>query len=352
MRIGWSRRTLFPPRQRIARTPSKAFFPLPTWSEILGELRASQQDGVIDFDGVRRRHLRRLHDHTQRDIILYASGWLQTDDAPAVSTSIVDEDIHGLMEVSAGLKGSKLDLILHSPGGSTDAAEAVVSYLRSRYTDIRVLVPQLAMSAATMIACAADTVVMGKHSFLGPTDPQFLLWTPLGPRTVPAQAVLDQFDKAQRECADPTKLAAWLPMLSQFGPDLLERCETALKLSQELVCQWLESHMFAGQSDGPKKAQRIAKWLADHKHFKSHSRHLPRTKLIEHGMEITELEGDEELQDRTLSVFHATTHTLAATHAVKIVENHQGRAFIKPHIPRPPPAEGGLGIEQMAGPTP
>ncbi|MCY4309899.1 MAG: hypothetical protein OXC54_01060 [Rhodospirillaceae bacterium] len=59
-----------------------------------------------------------------------------------------------------------------------------------------------------MIACAADEIVLGKHSFLGPIDPQLLLPTSLGVRAVPAQAILDQFDRAQRECTDPAKLSA------------------------------------------------------------------------------------------------------------------------------------------------
>ncbi len=148
------------------------------------------------------------------------------------------------MEVIYGMNGNELDLILHSPGGSPETAEAIVSYLRSRFEHIRVIVPQLAMSAATMIACAADKVVLGKHSFLGPTDPQILLPTPLGVRMVPAQAVLDQFDRAQQECVVPEKLSAWLPTLSQYGPDLLVQCENALAMSKELVRTWLETYMF------------------------------------------------------------------------------------------------------------
>lgn len=148
---------------------------MPIWSEILGELAATQQEGhPPDFDGVRRKYLAGLYRYSGRNVILYASGWLQSEAPPAL-ISIGDEDIQGLMEVSQGLKGSDLDLILHSPGGSPEAAEAIVSYLRSRFSHIRVFVPQLAMSAATMIACAADELVLGKHSFLGPTDPQILL---------------------------------------------------------------------------------------------------------------------------------------------------------------------------------
>ena len=140
-------------------------------------------------------------------------------------TSIYEEDILALMEVTSGMSGGNLDLILHSLGGSVEAAESIVSYLRSRFSHIRVIIPHLAMSAATLVACAANEIVMGKHSFLDPTDPQFALSTPLGVRSVPAQAILNQFDKAQRECSDPAKLSAWLPMLTQYGPDLLERSE-------------------------------------------------------------------------------------------------------------------------------
>ncbi|MCY4600510.1 MAG: serine protease [Acidobacteria bacterium] len=309
---------------------------MPIWSEILRELaQTAGENGPPDFDRVRRRYLAALQAHTRRNVVLYASGWLQKDVPPAL-TSINEEDIHALMEVTSGLQGTDLDLILHSPGGSPEAAEGIVSYLRSRFDHIRVIVPQLAMSAATMISCAADEILMGKHSFLGPIDPQLLVSTQLGPRAVPAQAVLDQFDKAQQECADPAKLSAWLPMLGQYGPDVLIQCEMALSLSRELVSTWLETYMYRGLADANERAGRIADWLSDHTHFKSHSRHLPRSVLREHGLVVSSLEDDDALQDLSLSVFHATTHTFAATSAAKIVENHTGRAFIKQHrVPQP-----------------
>lgn len=303
---------------------------MPIWSEILGELSRSgeQGNGAPDFDAVRRKYLRLLHRHTGRNVILYASGWQQKENAPANAVSITDEDIQGFMEVCAGLKGANLDLILHSPGGSLETAEAIVKYLRSKFSHIRIIVPQLAMSAATMIACAGDEIVLGKHSFLGPTDPQLLLTTPLGLRFVPAQAVLDQFDKAQNECADPAKLSAWLPMLSQYGPALLIQCESALDLSRELVNDWLESYMFKGDSKARDKAEKASEWLTNHGKFKSHNRHLSREDILQH-LPITRLEKDNLLQDLSLSVFHAATHAFSGTGSLKIIENHLGRAFIK-----------------------
>ena len=166
---------------------------MPIWSEILAELAETQAlEGLRDYDGVRRKYLAEFYRYTGNAVILYASGWLQKPDAPPTLLSIGDEDIQALMEVSQGLTGDRLDLILHSPGGSPEAAEAIVSYLRQRFSHVRLIVPQLAMSAATMIACATDEIVLGKHSFLGPTDPQILLPTSLGVRAVPAQAVLDE----------------------------------------------------------------------------------------------------------------------------------------------------------------
>lgn len=303
---------------------------MPIWSEILAELEGTREQGQpTDFDGVRRKYLSGLYRHTSRNVILYASGWLQRSDAPPGLVSIGDEDMQAFMEVCHGLEGDELDLILHSPGGSPEAAEAIVSYLRSSFSHVRVIVPQLAMSAATMISCSSNDIVLGKHSFLGPIDPQLVLPTSLGVRMVPAQAVLDQFDRAQEECADPTMLAAWLPMLSQYGPDLLVQCESALQMSKDLVKTWLETYMFKDRDDRAAKADRVSAWLAGRDNFKSHSRHIPRAEVEAQGLTVSRLEDDRILQDLALSVFHAVMHTFSGTPAAKIVESHTGRAFIK-----------------------
>ena len=250
---------------------------MPIWSEILEELTDTQTPGEpVNYDNIRRKYLVKLHKHTGRNVILYASAWLQKNNV-ATSIAIENEDIQAFMEVSYELSNdSGLDLILHSPGGSVEAAEAIVSYLRSRFSDIRVIVPVQAMSAATMLACASNEIVLGKHSFLGPTDPQVLIDTTLGTRMVPAQAILDQFKLAQNECKNPEKIASWQPMLYQYGPALLIQCKSSLNLSKILVRKWLESNMFANDSDRKDKARRISNWLANHKKFKSHGRTLSR----------------------------------------------------------------------------
>ncbi len=111
---------------------------MPTWSEILKELHeTTQQPGVkSSFDFVRRKYLKAVFDLTKRNTILYASCWTSKPDVPPSFLSISDEDLQGLMEVIHGLSGSKLDLILHTPGGPLEVAEAFVSYLRSKFSTL------------------------------------------------------------------------------------------------------------------------------------------------------------------------------------------------------------------------
>lgn len=331
---------------------------MPTWGEILKELQGLKNQptppGTSILDVVRRKYLGRLNAHTGRNVVVYATSWTKPGSAEPGLVSITPEDIQGFMEVLHGLPGTSLDLILHSPGGSAEAAEALVIYLRTRVTDLRVFVPHAAMSAATMLACAANRIVMGKHSFLGPIDPQIILSTEFGRSFSPAHAILEQFAQAQKECKDPSLLSSWLPILRQYGPSLIVQCKLAQKLSRSLVTEWLATYMFGGQRNARAQARRTAAALADHAKFKSHGRFLSRDQAKAMNLVVDDLEHDQVLQDLVLSVFHAFNHTFNATAAVKIIENHTGKAFVKtvqtmmiqqpmliPSPPGAPPAPSG-----------
>lgn len=329
---------------------------MPSWGEIAKEIQASAaaNNGRINLDPIRRKYIHALSKHTGRNVILYATRWTQTGPIDPSLVSIVPEDVHGLMEVVHGLDCNLgLDLIMHSPGGSPDAAEAIVHYLREKFPHIRVIVPQAAMSAATMIACAADEIVMGAHSSLGPIDPQLIM----GQAIAPAQAILDQFERALKECADPKNLGAWMPILQGIGPALLVQCRNAKDLAEELAGEWLRRWMFKDEADAEAKATRIAKALADHSKFKSHGRSIHRGKAEALGLKVSNLEADQTFQDLVLSVFHCTMHVFAINGAVaKIIENQRDAAFVKmqqmvqmpfpmmPVQPPPPTAPSNAGI--------
>lgn len=300
---------------------------MPTWGKILAEIQNEiKKSNPAAFDTVRNKYLKELSEKTQRNVIIYASRWT-TGDVPANIISITDEDLQAFMEAIHGLKGDKLDLILHTGGGSAEATDAIVTYLRQKFTDIRAIIPQAAMSAGTMLALAADKIIMGKHSFIGPIDPQFILNTQVGVQAVPAQAIMEQFKKAQKDCADnPKNLNSWLPMLSQYGPALLVQCQNQIDFGKDLVKTWLGNYMFKAE-DG-KQAEEISEFLSNHDNFKTHGKHISINQAKEIGLKILDLESDQDLQEKVLSVFHATMHTLNTT-AVKVICNQNGNAFIK-----------------------
>ena len=65
-----------------------------------------------------------------------------------------------------------LDLVLHTPGGLVLAALQIARAIRGHKAKVAVFVPHYAMSGGTLIALAADEIVMCRHSVLGPIDPQ------------------------------------------------------------------------------------------------------------------------------------------------------------------------------------
>lgn len=283
--------------------------------EILREKSAVQ-------DVVRLRFLKSLSNHTKRDTILYASAFTSNkgSEIPSGALSVSAEDMQGFMASLHGLKRRQLDLILHSPGGSMESADQIVQYLRSKYDHIRAIVPQAAMSAATMLACACDEIVMGKHSALGPIDPQVTFPTQSGYFTAPAQSILDEFELAKKEVkADPSSAPLWATKIQAFPPGFLTLCQTTLSLAESKVAEWLNRYMFAKP-----KAQRgaeIAKWLANAKEHMTHGRPIGAKSACDAGLNITYLEQDPLLQERVLSVFHATMVTFQVTPCVKIIEN-------------------------------
>ncbi|MCK4255626.1 S49 family peptidase [candidate division WOR-3 bacterium] len=291
---------------------------MPNWHNILHEIsRAGSTHDII-----RRKYLKKLQKVTMRNVIIYYSGWLQKPDAPNIHVN--DADKNGFMTVIHGLNRSKgLDLLLHTPGGETSAMESIVDYLHSMFgTNIRAIIPQLAMSAGTMIACACKEIIMGKQSSLGPIDPQF--------RGIPAHGVVEEFKRAYLEiCSDPKKAAVWQPIIAKYTPTLIGECEKAIDWSNEMVKEWLLSGMLATKKDAENLIENIIEELGNLALLKSHARHLSVEKCKEIGLNIIPLEDDPKLQEAVLSVHHACIHTLGATNAIKIIENHNGIAFIQ-----------------------
>ena len=209
---------------------------MPTWGEILRELNETPSEGgVPDFDRVRRKYLAQLNKLTGRPTIVYYSDWFNPE--AAENTTMTLADVQGFMETVKDLGSGDLDLILHLPGGSAEAACRVVEYLREKFKGkIRAFVPIAAMSAGTMLALGCDEIVMGAHSQLGPTDPQIRQQAGGLIRYVPTRAIIQQFDMARDQIGeDLSKLVTWTPILQQYGTSLIAECEAYERRAKSLV---------------------------------------------------------------------------------------------------------------------
>jgi len=298
---------------------------MPNWNEVVQEIRNVQKTKpeLNPIDTIRRKYLASISKLSGRNTIAYYSGWLQR---PHTANTVVnDKDKSGFMLTINKLDRSKgLDLILHTPGGDIAATESLVDYLYAMFgKDIRVIVPQISMSAGTMIALASSAIIMGKHSNLGPIDPQM--------GGLACQAVLDEFEQAKQDVrVNPHSAALWQVIIGKYHPTFLGACKQAIEWSEKMVFNWLENNMCGGDKE---KVQRIIATFADHSVQKSHARHISKKECQNAGLNIIDLEADQDFQDAVLTTHHAFMHTFNSTYCVKIIENHIGIAYIEQVAP-------------------
>jgi len=275
----------------------------------------------LSFDELRTKYMGLLSKKTGRNVIAYYSGWLKPGKTQNID--INDSDITGFMNAIKGMGSDKgLDLILHTPGGSPTATEGIVKYLQSEFpNDIRVIVPQMAMSAGTMLACSAKQILMGKYSCLGPIDPQY--------SGIPAYNIVAEFREAKSDLYNNILAKTyWELQLKKYPAAFLYVVIDSINLSSALSSEWLTKYMFIGepQKDVKKKVHRIVSKL--NTNSGSHSRHFTYDFCKDLELNVEELEADKELQDLVLSVHHAFVITIDATPATKLIESQNGARYI------------------------
>ncbi|WP_456367938.1 SDH family Clp fold serine proteinase [Thermococcus sp.] len=134
-------------------------------------------------------------------------------------------------------KDKPIDLIIHTPGGLVLAATQIAKALKEHPAETRVIVPHYAMSGGTLIALAADKIIMDPHAVLGPVDPQ------LG--QYPAPSILRAVEKKGAEKVDDQTLI------------LADVAEKAIKQVRDFVYSLLKDKY------GDEKARELAQILTE-----------------------------------------------------------------------------------------
>jgi len=136
-----------------------------------------------------------------------------------------------------------IDLVLHTPGGLVLASYQIALALKEHPAKTTVIIPHYAMSGGTLIALAADEIIMDKHAVLGPVDPQ--LQDANG--AIPAASILKVVEEKGKDKVDDTTL---------MKADIAKK---AIKQVEKMVINLLKGKM------EEEKARKLAKTLAEGK---------------------------------------------------------------------------------------
>jgi DNA-directed RNA polymerase subunit RPC12/RpoP len=307
-----------------------------------------------DFDALtaeRKKQLARISTaRGGRDILVFAAD-LNKDNA-AITIGYVD--LLPINDQLSNLHGEALDLILETPGGSGEVAEDIVRILRDKYKEIAVVVPGWAKSAGTIMAMAADELLMGPASALGPIDAQLVYQG----KRFSADALLDGMDKIKKEVTDSGILnKAYIPMLQGISPGDLQNALNARNFSKDLVAKWLATYKFRDwkkhsstgqdvtQDERTVRGLCIAERLCDHSEWLTHGRSIKIADLREMRLVVTDYSDQADLADAINRYFALLQMTLSGS-MYKLYETVNSQIY-KLFLPTPVP---GAGVPGAPGP--
>ena len=210
----------------------------------------------------RQAIIKKIQDRTGRPLICYVSG---------ISCSIDRDDTVPFVDLLHNVPSREdLDLLLHTGGGDIDAAEKLISMVRNKVgsATLRIVVPDYAKSAGTLMVLGADFVLMSDSSELGPIDPQIVLSDDKGNRILhPVQSYLDAYEEHRNTLNDdPNNITARI-LLGKLDPATVMLFEAVKDRAQRFAERQLTLGMFR---DGGNPTAAAAE-LLDTKRWQSHA---------------------------------------------------------------------------------
>ena len=339
-------------------TPQQDTPDMPPPPELVQSIRDAG-GGLAACDAVILHNLQQMSERTGRDTILYAGAFRHGDRGLSPDAVINEDDIadfgdilnklnqrdqapddnlsfhphpHGAHREFGFYTGPhrpmtrhdqrQLDLILHSPGGTLPATHAIVRALRGRYGHIRAFVPQRAMSAAAMLACAADQIIMGGFASLSPTNPLVIVPTIGGSVMVPAQAVVDERNELLLHLQSPEGTTEDLMALVSHPPGLFHDARHIISESSLTLGGWIESYSRAPDAPQATTGQDIADQISSYYQHLGHASVITLDDLRRYGLNVDHMDNHGQVRDLCNTAFHAAQVAFMLTDAVKILRCH------------------------------
>lgn len=262
----------------------------------------------------RQEIIRQIESYTGRRLLVYIANLNHPQ------SSITRDDIAPFTELVATLNpGDNVDLMIQSPGGDPDAAENIINALISKAGHIRMIIPQAAKSAATMMSLAADEILMSDTSELGPIDPQIPISTAYGYVYRPAQAFINGLKYIEDQHIGQASLnPAYFPFLQGVDAALIDWCFKSIEHSKKLAIKWLNRSMCSGDSD---KAKAIAESLVNIEEYPSHGSVINFKEAEQLGLNVVYASYEDEQWQRLWRLFIRYTVEIREKEWVKVFES-------------------------------
>jgi len=264
------------------------------------------QGAALDLLAERKKQLRRMAELRGREVLVYASDSAKARQGAPVA--IDNSDLLPITDQISNLKGSSIDVLLETGGGSGETVEDIVRLLHLKFESVAFIVPGMAKSAGTIMVMAGDEILMEPASSLGPIDAQ-IQWEG---KVFSAEAFLKGLDKIKEEAATTNTLnRAYIPILQRISPGEIQNADNALSFAKVLVTNWLKEYKFKNwsvhrthdpgtvvtQEHKEARAGEIADKLCDHSKWLSHGRSVKIPDLEGIGLQITDYSRDAEMAD-------------------------------------------------------
>jgi hypothetical protein len=278
-----------------------------------------QNEGIVHQEVVER-----IESLMSRNVVGYFTFFAHPAGVIMDEDSTLLENI--LRSVDLNRYDGRLDLILHSPGGSPIGAEKLLLTCRSYCKEFRVIVPKSAMSAATLVSMGADAIVMGETAEIGPIDPQMVIEAGSQQVARPAAA----FVEAYRELINQTQEAIrsqqpphpYIELLRKLDPVFVQICLKARKLSETLASEYLARYQLKGRT--ATEIEAVVKKFLEEGEQGTHGRPIRAEKAKEYGLNVEVPDKEGELWKAIWELYMRCEHYVRTRQLAKYFVTSRG----------------------------
>lgn len=275
-------------------------------------------------------------------LIVYAAAIAKQ--VPAISLSM--DDYYTIFGLLRDAQTKNIDFYLETPGGSGEAAEEIVRFLRDKFDDVSFVISGEAKSAGTIMAMSANDILMTQSGSLGPIDAQIKI----GRASQSAYDYMEWVKDKRKEALKNGKLNPFdATMVAQISPGELNGVDNSLSFAKDLVIDWLPKYKFKNwditetrkkkvtELMKKQRARSIVNRLVDHNKWRSHGRSIKICDLEAIGLRISKIDEDPILADLVYRIQTVIKMLFTTTNTFKILATESEKIFATAVTPNMPP---------------